>query len=256
MTALQPPTIPRITHQTAVQVATAAYDQLFDLLDRLDPPHWTAPTDCIGWDVSAVVGHLIGAGKGNASLLVGVRQMIWGARHAEEFDGNAMDALNELQVRDHADLTPTERVAALKAVAPKAVRGRTRLPGPVRAIRIPLGLNSGSSMPGTQSRMSIGQLMEVVYTRDIWLHTVDIERATGVTADREGEIDHLVIGDAVADWLELHGQPVTLRLTGPAGGTYAQGEGGPTITIDAIEWARTVSGRERGEGLLAQPVLF
>ncbi|HUG86291.1 MAG TPA: maleylpyruvate isomerase family mycothiol-dependent enzyme, partial [Euzebya sp.] len=253
MTTLQPPTIPRITHRTAAEVATAAYDQLLDLLDRLEPHHWSAPTDCTGWDVAAIAGHLIGAGKGNASLLEGVRQQVRGVRHASAFDGNALDAVNGRQVADHADLTPAERVAALRAVAPRAVRGRTRLPRPVRAIRIPLGLDSGSALPGTQRSMSLGQLMEVVYTRDIWLHTVDIERATGVPADRGGDVDRRIIADAVADWLGLHRQPVYLHLTGPAGGAYTQGEGGPRITVDAIEWARTVSGRERGEGLLAQP---
>ena len=48
-----------------------------------------------------------------------------------------------------------------------------------------------------------------------------------------------------------HGQPCTLHLTGPAGGTFAQGDGGEEITIDAVEFCRILSGRGTGEGLLA-----
>jgi uncharacterized protein (TIGR03083 family) len=247
--------IPRIAHHEAADVATAAYTQLFDLLERLDPDHWTAPTDCVGWDVAAVVGHLIGAGRSNASVREAVRQQLWGRRHASDFGGNPLDAANALQVRDHADLTPAERVAALRAIAPRAVRGRTRLPRPVRALRIPLGLDGGSAMPGIQRHITVGQLMDVVYTRDIWLHSVDIERATGVPVER-GAIDARIIEDAVADWLALHGRPVRLHLTGVVAGTYQQGQDGPELTADAVEWARTVSGRAAGVGLLARPVLF
>lgn len=48
----------------------------------------------------------------------------------------------------------------------------------------------------------------------------------------------------------------TLHLEGPAGGTYAQGVGGEDITIDTVEFCRTLSGRASAIGLLAQRVPF
>ena len=256
MTTVQPDAITRITRDDAEAVALSAYRQLFDLLDRLEPDHWAVPTDCDRWDVADVVGHLIGAAKSNASMRETIRQQVWGQRHAAEHDGNALDATNALQVDEHDALSPAERLAELKAIAPRAARKRARTPRLVRRLPIPLGLESGSAMPGMQTTISLGQLNEVVYTRDIWLHAVDIERATGVPADRSGDIDRIVVHDAVADWLDLHGQPVHLILTGSAAGDFCQGDAGPEITMDGIEWARTVSGRRPGEGLLAQPVLF
>lgn len=53
-----------------------------------------------------------------------------------------------------------------------------------------------------------------------------------------------------------HGQPFVLTLTGPAGGTYDGGFGGPEITLDAVEFCRTLGGRVTGEGLLRTNVPF
>jgi hypothetical protein len=99
-------------------------------------------------------------------------------------------------------------------------------------------------------------LLDVIYTRDTWMHRIDLTRAVGrrmhTTADHDGRI----IADVVADWSRRHRQPFTLQLTGPAGGTFTAAAGGPPVTLDAIEFARTVSGREQGHGLLATQVPF
>ena len=255
MTALPTQDIQRITRDDAAEVASRAYSQLLDLLERLDVAAWSTPTDCDGWDVGDMVGHLIGAAKGNASRREMMRQGIHGKRRAKAFDGNALDALNDLQVKDHAHLSPAERIAALGEVAPRAIRGRVRTGGLLRRVPVPLD-TGGSSMNGLPGSIPLGHLMDVIYTRDVWLHTVDIEQATGVAADRSGDLDRIVVHDAVAEWLGRHGRAVRLELTGPGGGTFVQGTDGPGIEMDAIAWARTVSGRLPGQGLLAVPVLF
>lgn len=98
--------------------------------------------------------------------------------------------------------------------------------------------------------------MDRIYTRDVWMHRVDICRATGrelvLTAAHDGRI----VGDVVDEWLKLHGKPVELRLSGSAGGSWTQGTGGEVLELDAVEFCRIVSGRAEGEGLLAQPVPF
>jgi hypothetical protein len=48
-----------------------------------------------------------------------------------------------------------------------------------------------------------------------------------------------------------HHHRFALHLTGPAGGSYVPGGDGPTVDIDAIDWAWTVSSRAPGAGLLA-----
>jgi DNA topoisomerase-1 len=70
------------------------------------------------------------------------------------------------------------------------------------------------------------------------------------------EVDTRIIADIVREWGERHGQPFQLRLTGPAGGTYASGSHGDPLDVDAVEFCRLVSGRAEGSGLLSQLVPF
>lgn len=241
----------------AREVALAAYDRLLALLEQLEPHDWLARTDCPDWDVADMVGHLIGAAKANASFRETVRQGLWGKRHKEEFGGNDLDAQNALQVRDHASLGPEARIAALRRLFPKAVAGRMRFPKPLHKVRVPLA-DGGSTAPGMPKSLSLGHLMEVIYTRDVWLHRVDIARATGRTLEIDPELDRRVVEDVVAEWASRHGQPFQLSLEGPAGGTfrYGDGDGRVELALDAIEFCRILSGRAPSEGLLATGVIF
>ena len=149
--------IRRIARDTdAREVALGAYERLLELLERLKPEEWHAPTECPGWDVAAMVGHIIGAGKAGASLREALRQERWAKRHADEFDGNSLDATNELQVRDHAHLSPQERIAELRRVAPAAVRARMRLPRLVRRMTMKLD-EAGSLAPGSPTKLTFGE---------------------------------------------------------------------------------------------------
>ena len=226
----------------AREVALAAYERLTGLLEQLEPEDWDAPTECPGWDVAAMVGHLIGAGKSCASLRESVRQQRWARKRAGEFEDNALDAANELQVRDHAGLSPAERIAALREVAPRAVRGRMRFPRPLRRASVALDA-SGSSAPGMPSRLSFGHLMDVIYTRDVWLHTIDIARATGRAYVPDTAVDSRIVEDVVAEWARRHGEPFVLVLSGPAGARFRSGEGGGHLHLDAVECCRILSGR-------------
>jgi uncharacterized protein (TIGR03083 family) len=246
-----------LTRRTdAREVALAAYARMLALLEALEPDAWDAPTECGGWHVTDVVGHVIGAGESCASVRELVRQQRWGRRHAADFGGNALDATNDLQVREHAGLSPAAMVASLRQVAPAAVRGRMRLPRLLRAVTLPMD-PGGSTAAGMPARLSLGHLMDVVYTRDVWLHTIDIARATHVTHVPDANVDRRVVEDVVAEWARRHGQPFTLELTGPAGGRFVGGHApGEQLSLDAVEFCRILSGRSPGSGLLAQPVPF
>ncbi len=233
----------RISRGTdAREVALGAYARLADLLERLEPQHWEAPTECPGWDVAAMVGHLIGAGEAGASLRESLRQQWHGKRQAARFGGNSLDAANDLQVREQEALTPTERIAALRQVAPRAVAGRLGLPRPLRRVAVPLDAG-GSTATGMPSSLRLGQLMDVVYTRDVWLHTIDIARATSVAHEPDPQVDGRIVEDVVVEWARRHGEPVTLVLDGPAGGRFRRGSGGADLHLDAIEFCRILSGR-------------
>jgi hypothetical protein len=88
------------------------------------------------------------------------------------------------------------------------------------------------------------------------MHRVDITRATGRELVLTAEHDGRIVADAVAEWARRHGQPFTLELTGPAGGTFTRGSDGEAITLDAVELCRIFSGRATGSGLLTQEVPF
>ncbi|MGX7678132.1 maleylpyruvate isomerase family mycothiol-dependent enzyme [Jatrophihabitans sp. DSM 45814] len=241
----------------ASDVALAVYRQLFDLLEDLSPADWMAPTECAGWTVRDMVGHLLGAARANASLRENVRQQLWGLRHRRRYGGNPLDAVNALQIADNAKLDTKDLLSALREAAPAAVSGRVRMPAPMRAVTVPLAA-SGSTASGMPRSVNLGHLADVVYTRDVWMHTIDIARALERPLDVSGPVNRRIVADVVVEWTVRHGQPVDLTLTGPAGGHYRSPDsaGETPIGYDAIEFCRTLSGRAAGEGLTATRVLF
>ncbi|WP_299444276.1 maleylpyruvate isomerase family mycothiol-dependent enzyme [uncultured Phycicoccus sp.] len=249
-------TVPRITRgPEADRLAAAAYDRLIALLESLPDDAWGRPTDCAAWTVHAMVAHLVGAARGHASRVEFVRQVVHGQRAKGAFDGNDMDAMNAYQVERNEHLTPAELIAELRALAPRAVRGRARTPGLLRRRRIPMA-PSGSVASGTPASIGLGELMDVILTRDVWLHRIDICRAVGRRPDLDQDVDGRIVADIVADWAARHGRPVDLELTGPAGGRFVQGDRGEHLVLDAVEFCRILSGRAGGEGLLRTKVVF
>ncbi len=248
--------IARITRRTdANPVAAAVYGQLDDLLRTLTDQDWAAPTACPGWSVSDMVGHVIGAARGNASLREYTRQQLRGFRHRGDFGGNPLDALNALQIAEQADLPDSQRADALREVAPDAIRGRLNLSAWVGALTVPISAG-GSAASGMPRSVNLGRLLDVVYTRDVWMHTIDIAEAAGRELPTTATVNGRIVQDVVIDWVRRHGQPVDLILTGPGGGHYRSGSNGPVLEIDAIDFCRTLSGRVHGDGLMQVKVLF
>lgn len=239
----------------AAELALAAYERMTDLLEDLSPAEWEATTDCEPWTVADVVGHLLGAAEANASVGTLLRQQLHGLRHRSAFDGSTLDAANDLQVREHARLAPDQRISEPRRLAARAVRGRMRLPAVLRRIDVPLD-QTGSAAPGTPRKLNLGRLMDVVYTRDVWLHRIDVARATDREPDVDSRLDRRVVEDVVAEWASRHGRPFELALGGPAGGRFRQGGGGEVLGFDAVEFCRALSGRTPAGGLLGTRVVF
>ena len=135
-------------------------------------------------------------------------------RTASNRDGGPMiDAMTAAQVRERAALTPAQLVDALTAAAPQAVRARRCVPALARwAVRM------SQDPPFDQERWRFGYLIDTIFTRDTWMHRLDICRATGRDMVLTPEHDGRLIADVVAEWARRHGQPFTLVLAGPAGG--------------------------------------
>lgn len=235
-----------MTYADWMVAATEEYRRLDDLLRSLSGEEWSRRTDCPEWDVRAMVAHLVGAAASNASI----RELLHQARRARRVDrtGDFVDKINEVQVRERADRSPEQLVGDLADAGVRGVRGRRRVPAPVRSVPLPFGPPLGVK--------PLGYVLGRIYTRDAWMHRVDISRATGrdlvLTADHDGRI----VADVVEEWADRHGAPYRLHLTGPAGGTWERGTGGGELRLDAVEMLRAVSGRAPGTGLLATTVPF
>jgi uncharacterized protein (TIGR03083 family) len=243
--------IERVTPGQAQHLAATEYSRLVAQLRTLDADDWSSPTDCPLWDVRAMAGHCVGMAADFTSVRNVVRRQV-GAMRAAKADGvEVIDAMTAAQVAANASLSTSELVARAEEVGPQAARFRSHAPAWFR--KLPLREKVG----GQTETWRMGYLLDIVLTRDPWMHRTDIARATGhepvLTADHDG----VLVADAVAEWARRHGQPFTLELTGPAGGRFTAGtDAGEAITVDAVEFCRTVSGRAAGHGLLTQEVPF
>jgi hypothetical protein len=158
--------------------------------------------------------------------------------------------MNQVQIDERSGLSPVGLTTDLELHLRRGLGARRRLPAPLRAVRLPFGPPLGIR--------PLGYLMGRIYTRDAWMHRIDLARATGAALEVTAEHDGALVEDVVAEWASTHGAAYDLTLTGAAGGTW-RSEGTSTaapLRMDAVEFARTMSGRATGEGLLAGGVPF
>ena len=243
---------PALDHRTAMRLAAAEYRRMADFLAALGPDDWTRPTDCPGWDVRQMGCHMVGMAAIATGPREQKRQLGLAAAEVAAHGVTQLDALTGLQVSERESWTPDEVVAGARKVGPKAARGRRLTPGFVRRRQLPAPQTVG----GQVEHWSIGFLVDVILTRDPWMHRMDIAHAVGRDPVLTAEHDGLIVADVVAEWARRHGSPYRLRLTGPAGGTWSSGTGGPELEMDAVEFCRVLSGRGSGEDLLAVQVPF
>jgi uncharacterized protein (TIGR03083 family) len=236
--------IRRIDHREAMQIATEENRRFADQLAGFTADDWSKPTDCPLWNVRAVAAHVIGSAASQASPREFVRQ-VRGGRPLRVEIGSPFwwDGMNEVQVRERADRSTDELRAEWDAQSRRAVRARSRLPRVIA--RLPL-LN----LPEPVGRQPVGYLFDMGFTRAVWMHRIDLARATDGKLDIDATHDGRIVADIVAEWAIRHGEPCTLDLSGPAGGRYVAGTGGEHVAMDAIEFCRILSGRGDGEGVL------
>ena len=233
---------------TLMRLAATEYTRFAGMLTALDAQDWTRPTECAGWDVRAMAGHVLGMAEMAASIREGRRQQKVAAKRGGVF----IDALTALQVEERAELTPQQVSQRFQVVGPRAARARRRTPSLVRRRTMPMQQSVG----GRPETWTLGYLIDTILTRDPWMHRIDISRATGRPLALSADHDGVLVGDVVTEWARRHQEQCRLQLTGAAGGSWTFGDGGPNLELDAIEFCRTVSRREPGAGLLATEVPF
>jgi uncharacterized protein (TIGR03083 family) len=237
-----------LDREVAMRLAAVEYSRFLEMLRSLSPEDWTRPTDCPAWDVRQMAAHNLGMAEMAASVRENMRQN----REAGRRGGVFIDALTGLQVEERRDMTPEQIIARYGEVGPRAARGRRRTPALVRRLPMP----GAQTVGGRPERWAFGFLVDTILTRDPWMHRIDIARATGRDLVLTPDHDGVIVDDVVKEWAQRHGSTCTLTLTGPAGGRWTFGSGGPEIELDAVEFCRTLSRRAPGTGLLDVEVPF
>jgi uncharacterized protein (TIGR03083 family) len=229
-------------------LAVTETGRMVSLLQSLGADEWTRPTDCPAWDVRAMAGHVLGMTETFTGYRTMIRTMRAGGKAAGE--GPTVDGLTAVQVEANAHLSTAELIDRLATAGPRQARWRAR-----RRLLRPMPMKE-QRRDGTTETWRMKYVLDVILTRDTWMHRVDISRATGRVMDLTSVHDGRIVADAAAEWARRHGQPCTLILTGTAGGTFTQGDGGEEHTLDAIEFCRILSGRATADGLLGEEVPF
>ena len=236
--AIQP-----LTHSEAIAIARLELDRFLALVTILSDDDWEKPTSCTLWNVRQILAHVTGAAASYARWSEFKRQNSLKVQRPYRMSGlSFLDSLNQIQVDDRASATPGALIDELRTVGPRAIATRERLPGLLRAIRVPLP---------ELGFVPIGYLTDLIYTRDMWMHRFDICRATGremiQTSHHDGRITALVVRDLAGKLTpRLGGRAVAYELTGISGGCWSLGENVKSIariTMDVLDFHLLASGR-------------
>lgn len=247
MTAISQPTltgagsVPPLSHAEAKGLAQVELDRFLALVKTLSGDEWEKPTDCTLWNVRHILAHQAGSYASFAIWSQFKRQ--WSQALKPQPGQLPVDALNQAQIEDRADVSPAELIAELEEVGPKAIATRQRLPAFLRALRLPFGPPLGT--------VRLDYLTDLIYPRDTWSHRLDICRATGremvLTGEHDGRVIALVMRDLAAKLAsQLKGASVIFDLTGPAGGRWHIGpaeNSSAVIQMDTLDFSRLTSGR-------------
>jgi uncharacterized protein (TIGR03083 family) len=247
---------PGLARPAAMRLAETEYQRVADAVEALQPDDWSRPTDCAAWDVRRLVAHIAGMAAFASSPREMARQMR--AAKARQREGQQLvDAQTAVQVAERDHLSPDDLRQELRRIGPRAARGRRRIPAFLRRLRLP----EPQIVNGTPEAWSLGYASDVIFTRDPWMHRLDLARATGQDPTLTADHDGVIVEDVVLEWARRHGRSYRLELTGPAGGSWRSGRGGEEVVMDAADFCRVLAGRpgpasDRPSGLLDTQVPF
>ena len=226
--------VPPISHAEAMVIAREQNDALLRDLRALERTDWERPTDCTGWSVRDIVAHLLGWAEALTDVREATRQTVRAARRRKSFP-SLVDAQNEVQVEARRWLSTDELLHRLERALPRFLKVRN---GAGRALRrVPY-------LTGPTGWTDLGFIADHIFTRDVFMHRIDIARAVGGELAVDSD-DRRVIEDCLREWALTSRADATLELSGAAESTYVAGDGtAAVIKGDAIDLCRLFAGRE------------
>lgn len=244
--------VPALTHSEAVHMAAEETCRFIDLIETLDDDDWGRPTACALWTVKDIVAHQAAHIVSFTSLKSFAGQLDPRLLRPYMRQGmSLLDAWNQSQVDLRCDTAPADLIAEIRVAKDRSLAARARIPAWVRGPALP--------MPGVDQPRSLGYLFDLVYTRDMWMHRLDICRATGREMALDANYDRrtvaLIVRDLALKALRgLGGRSAILDLTGSAGGAYRIGadiEPSAHVQLDALTFCILTSGRTSAADVLA-----
>lgn len=240
--------IPALSHDEAVSMAKLELERFLAVVTSLSDDDWEKPTACTLWSVRQIVAHVTGACASHAYWSEFRHQGSSKVQRPYRARGfSFLDSMNQVQVDDRAFATPAALIDELRRVGPRAIATRARLPWLLRVLRVPL--------PALGGIVPIGYLTDLIYTRDMWMHRLDLCRATGremvMTSGHDGRIVALIVRDLERKLATtLRTTSVVYHLSGKIGGMWQLGaKVSPvaTIQLDVLDFNLLASGRLAAE---------
>lgn len=230
--------VSRPRHAEWVQLSRDIDRSLLATLHDLSGDDWSAVTDCAPWTVKDITAHLLAWAESIPSPKTFLSESVVGFKQRGSYGGNMIDAQNQHQIDKLSRLSPSELVDRLETTLPRFDKARA-LYGRL-AVVIPY------KQPFSGTWVSLSFLMDAIFTRDHFMHHIDICRATGRDMP-VGPAEIRVAHDVLREWTGSIPEPVELDLTGPAGGRFRSGTATTTIRADAIDLCRVLAGRRSDE---------
>ncbi|MDQ3986030.1 MAG: maleylpyruvate isomerase family mycothiol-dependent enzyme [Actinomycetota bacterium] len=222
-----------ISHSEARVLAESQLGAMIELLRSLSDEDWEKPTECEGWRVRDIAAHVLGWAEALTSPSEMARLTVATRKYRKQF-GDKVHAQNEAQVEMRRNLSTQELIDRLDRSAGRFVSTRAAV-GLVSKY-VPL-YNSFFGLT------TLRFLSDVIFTRDHFMHRIDISRAV----DREvkcGNAERRIVQDVVRHWDRNAAPEARLNLGGPAGGEFVFGAA-PRADIegDALDFCRLLCGR-------------
>jgi hypothetical protein len=97
--------------------------------------------------------------------------------------------------------------------------------------------------------VSLGFVADTIFTRDTFMHRIDIAVATGKEME-QGPQEKRIVADCMKEWGKAAKANARVVLGGPAGDDYRVGVGSAaTIQASAVDFTRLLAKRPRGESV-------
>ncbi|MDQ4096144.1 MAG: maleylpyruvate isomerase family mycothiol-dependent enzyme [Actinomycetota bacterium] len=225
--------LPGLTHAESIDLGRRQLDALIDELKALTESDWDKPTDCERWTVRDIVAHVLGWAQASPSPREMVRLRKASRAVRKELPGS-LDSQNEAMVLARRHMSPQRLIEELERAAEPFLTFRRRVGSAVGLL--PLRVDT---VGWTNARFLLGP----IFTRDHFMHRIDISQATG-RAMGLGAAERRVVQDIARHWGRSSQADALLRLSGPVGGNYVSGSGGRAIISgDGIDFCRILAGR-------------